>query len=110
MARYIPDRGDIIWLSFNPQAGHEQSGHRPGVVLSPKIYNRQAGLALICPITSQVKGYPFEVKLPEGLPVEGVVLADQVRSLDWLARNARRAGVLPHNYIEEILAKIKTLL
>lgn len=110
MAEYIPSRGDIVWISFNPQAGHEQAGRRPGIVLSPKRYNRKAGLALICPITSQVKGYPFEVQLPEGLPAQGVVLSDQMRSLDWRARNAEKRGVLPTATFDEVLAKAKTLL
>jgi len=110
MSRYIPDRGDLVWISFNPQAGHEQAGHRPGVVLSPKKYNSRAGLALICPITSQAKGYPYEVSLPRELPVHGVVLADQVRSLDWRARSARKAGTLPSEVFDDILAKVRTLL
>ena len=85
---YCPKRSDIVWLTFTPQAGHEQAGHRPALVLSPERYNRKVGLALACPITSQVKGYPFEVPIPPGLEVSGVVLADQVKSLDWKARKA----------------------
>ena len=110
MAKYVPSRGDIIWITFNPQAGHEQAGRRPGIVLSPQKYNARAGLALICPITSHVKGYPFEVRLPDKLPVHGVVLADQIRSLDWRARQAEKAGVLPSEVFDDILAKAKTLL
>ena len=88
----VPDRGDLVWLDFGPQAGHEQSGRRPALVLSPAAYNAKVGLALCCPITSQVKGYPFEVPVPEGAAIAGAVLADQVRSLDW---RARRAGTCP---------------
>jgi len=90
---YVPERGDLVWLTFNPQAGHKQAGRRPAVVLSPKAYNGKVGLALFCPITSQVKGYPFEVRLPEGLPVSGSILADQVKSLDWQARQIERISV-----------------
>src|SRR5215218_2502163 len=85
----VPDRGDVVWLDFNPQTGHEQAGRRPALVLSPVAYNRKVGLALVCPITSQVKGYPFEVQMPEGTEVAGVILADQVKSLDWRARRAK---------------------
>jgi mRNA interferase MazF len=81
-ARSVPDRGDVVWLEFDPQAGHEQAGHRPAVVLSPRAYNQKSGLALFCPITSRIKGYPFEVVLPPDLPVQGAVLCDQVKSLD----------------------------
>ena len=107
---YIPDRGDVIWISLQPQAGHEQAGRRPAVVLSPSAYNGKAGLAVLCPITSQVKGYPFEVSIPEGLNVRGVVLSDQVKSLDWRARHAEPIGRLPSEVIAEILAKLLTLL
>ncbi|MGH9421802.1 MAG: endoribonuclease MazF, partial [Thermoanaerobaculia bacterium] len=86
--KYVPDRGDAVWLTFDPQAGHEQSGRRPALVLSPRIYNSRTGLAILCPVTTQIKGYPFEVSIPSGLPVSGVVLADQVRNLDWQARKA----------------------
>jgi len=80
---YTPAQGDIVWIMFNPQAGHEQAGRRPALVLSPAAYNAKVGLALFCPITSQIKGYPFEVLLPADLPVAGVILADQVKNLDW---------------------------
>ena len=90
-AAFVPERGDIVWLTFDPQAGHEQAGRRPAVVLSPSIYNARAGLAIFAPITSQVKGYPFEAPVPDGLPVEGVVLSDQARSLDWRSRRAEFA-------------------
>jgi mRNA interferase MazF len=107
---YVPDRGDAIWLTFDPQAGHEQSGRRPAVVLSPRTYNAHAGIALLCPVTNQIKGYPFEVLLPDGLPVAGTVLADQVRSLDWHARRATRICKLPRDTINEILGKLEPLL
>ena len=108
-ARYVPERGDIVWLTFDPQAGHEQAGRRAALVLSPKAYNARAGLALICPITSQQKGYPFEVALPKQR-VSGLVLADQVRSLDWAARRAERAGRAVDETMQEVLAKIAALL
>ena len=105
-----PDRGDIAWISLNPQAGHEQTGRRPALVLSPAAYNVRVGLALFCPITSQIKGYPFEVNLPPGFAVSGVVLADQVKSLDWRARHAELVGKLPEGTINEVLSKLRTLL
>lgn len=106
----IPDRGDVVWISLNPQAGHERAGRGPSVVLSPARYNGRVGLALLCPVTSQVKGYPFEVQLPPSLPVRGVALADQVKSLDWRARNAEIVGRLPAEIVTEILRKLGTLL
>jgi mRNA interferase MazF len=109
-ARYIPDRGDIVWLEFDPQAGHEQAGHRPAVVLSPRAYNQKSRLALFCPITSRIKGYPFEVVLPPNLTVQGAVLSDQLKSLDWAARRSRLAAKLPVEVIEDVLAKIHALL
>lgn len=108
--RYVPDRGDAVWLTFDPQAGHEQAGRRPAVVLSSRAYNSRTQLAIFCPITSQTKGYPFEVTLPDGLPVEGVVLADQVRSLDWHARHATRICELPGETTDEVLGKLAPLL
>ena len=107
---YVPERGDIVWIGLNPQAGHEQARRRPAVVVSPKSYNWKVGLGLFCPITSQVKGYPFEVTVPQGLPVGGVVLADQVKSLDWRARKAKFAGRLPVGASDEVLGKLGTLL
>jgi len=107
---YVPERGDLVWLTFNPQAGHEQAGRRPAVVLSPAVYNGKVGLALFCPITSQVKGYPFEVALPEGLPISGVVLADQVKSLDWKVRQAEKICSLSPEVNSEILQKMMTLI
>ena len=105
-----PDRGDIVWLEFSPQAGHEQSGRRPAVVLSPLRYNAKVGLALVCPITSQAKGYPFEVALPERAKVAGVILADQVKSVDWRARRVKRADRLSPDVVTRTLALLKTLL
>ena len=107
---YIPDRGDVIWIEFDPQAGKEQSGFRPALVISPIIYNQKVGLALICPITSQEKGYPFEVKLPEGLKVSGVILSDHIKSLDWKIRKAKFADKLKPEIMEEVISKIKALL
>ena len=105
-----PDRGDLVWLDFDPQAEHEQAGRRPALVLSPRAYNEVVGLALCCPITSQVKGYPFEVPLPDGLPVTGVALADQLRSLDWRARNAAPIAQAPTVVVDRVLARVRTLL
>jgi mRNA interferase MazF len=111
MARlYVPDRGDVVWLEFDPQAGHEQAGHRPAVVLSPRAYNLKSGLALFCPITSRVKGYPFEVTVPEDFQVQGAVLCDQLKSLDWKARRSRLVAKLPNPIIDDVLAKSRVLL
>jgi mRNA interferase MazF len=107
---YVPDRGDLIWLSFDPQAGREQAGRRPALVLSPASYNGLIGLAFVCPITSQVKGYPFEVRLPSGLPVTGVVLADHLRNIDWQARRADPIGTAPASVVDEVLDRISPLL
>ena len=107
---YEPDRGDIVWITFNPTSGHEQAGHRPAVVLSPGKYNVKAGLCICCPITFQVKGYPFEIALPNGLPVSGVILADQVKSLDWQERQASFVCRIPPVIVDEILEKLSVLL
>jgi len=107
--KYAPERGDIVWLTFDPQAGHEQAGRRPALVLSPKAYNAKTSLALICPITSQMKGYPFEVALPNG-PVNGVILADQVRNLDWTARRAEKISSVSDEVLSEVLAKLSALM
>jgi len=109
-SRYVPDRGDLVWLAFDPQAGHEQKGHRPALVVSPRAYNGKVGLALVCPITSRIKGYPFEVVLPGPPPGESAVLADQLKSLDWRARRARRMGKAPPRIVAEVIAKAMTLL
>jgi len=107
---YVPDRGDVVWLEFDPQAGHEQAGHRPALVLSPALYNRRSGLMLCCPITSRVKGYPFEVALVGKRGLSGVVLADQVKSLDWRARRARKKDGAPPEVVLETLGKLHALL
>jgi mRNA interferase MazF len=109
-ASYTPRRGDVLWLSFDPQAGHEQAGRRPAFVISPELYNGKVGLALVCPITSQVKGYPFEVSLPEDLEVNGVILVDQIKSLDWQARQAKFVGTVPVDIMQEVLAKLEVLM
>lgn len=106
---YVPERGDIVWLTFTPQAGHEQAGRRPALVLSPRAYNGKVGLAIFCPITSQIKGYPFEVEVPQGLTVSGVVLSDQVKSLDWKARKAELIGKLPESLVTTVLKRLGTL-
>ena len=107
---YVPDCGDLLWLDFSPQAGHEQAGRRPAVVLSPRAYNDKSHLAIVCPITSRVKGYPFEVTLPQGLPIAGVILADHLKSVDWGERRAERAGRVPKRVIEEVLSRLAPLL
>lgn len=107
---YVPNRGDLVWLTFTPQAGHEQAGRRPAVVVSPKAYNGRVKLALVCPVTSHAKGYPFEVALPPGLQLRGVVLADQVKSLDWRARKAELVGRLPARTLHEVTQKLWTLI
>lgn len=107
---YVPDRGDAVWINFNPQAGHEQAGRRPAIVLSPSSYNRKVGLAIFCPITSQIKGYPFEVVIPAGLKVTGAVLSDQVKNLDWKVRDTELIVRLPASVTDEVLKKLKTLL
>lgn len=109
-AVYCPSRGDVIWISFQPQTGSEQSGRRPALVLSPKAYNCKVGLALLCPITTQIKGYPFEVVIPEGYPVSGAILSDQVKSFDWRVRSAAPLCELPESCIRETLKKINVLL
>lgn len=109
-ARYVPQRGDLLWLTFDRQAGHEQAGRRPALVLSPAAYNRRANLALVCPITTQVKDYPFEVALPKGLPLSGVVLTDHLKSADWAARRAEFAARVPAEVVAEVTAKLRPLL
>jgi mRNA interferase MazF len=107
---YSPDRGDVVWITLDPQAGHEQAGRRPALVLSPVAYNRKVGLAVLCPITSQIKGYPFEVLIPHGLRVSGAVLADQVKNLDWKARQAKLICKLPASVTNDASQKLNTLL
>jgi mRNA interferase MazF len=106
----VPERGDAIWLEFDPQAGREQAGRRPAVVLSPVAYNAKTSLAIVCPVTRQAKGYPFETPLPSGLAIGGVVLADHARSLDWRARRAVRICKLPGDVVEDVAAKLVALL
>ena len=106
----VPGRGDVVWLTFTPHVGHEQAGRRPAVVLSPAAYNSKVGLALVCPITGHIKGYPFEVPIPAGLPVTGVVLSDQIKSLDWRGRRAEQICTLPRSTVTEILQNLGALL
>jgi len=109
-AAYVPKRGDVVWITFNPQAGHEQAGRRPALIISPLDYNRKVGLALLCPITSQVKGYPFEVRIPEGNPVAGVILSDQLKSLDWKVRAAEFLCHLGESVTSEVIHRLELLL
>lgn len=109
--KYIPERGDIVWLDFNPQAGHEQRGRRPAIVISPKSYNNKTHLALFCPITNQQKGYPFEVELKTGKnKVSGVILSDQIKSLDWNRRNAEFIVNVDQETLDTVIAKASTLI
>lgn len=107
---YVPERGDVVFISLNAQAGHEQAGRRPALVLSPASYNKKVGLTLLCPITDQIKGYPFEVDLPPGLKMTGTVLCDQIKILDWRAREATKIAVLPAEIVTQVLDKARTLL
>ena len=110
MVKRIPDKGDIVLLQFNPQQGHEQAGARPALVLTEKVYNEKTGLAIMCPITSKVKGYPFEIALPPRLKTEGVILADQVKNLDWRARQIKFIEKAPIDITLAVLNKLKLLL
>ncbi|ANV83646.1 mRNA-degrading endonuclease [Picosynechococcus sp. PCC 7003] len=107
---YIPRRGDLIFLDFNPTKGHEQSGHRPAFVISPQTYNAKTSLALLIPITKQRKGYPFEVPLSPNLQIQGVILVDQIKCLDWQVRQVRFVETAPQNIVEEVQAKLKPLI
>jgi mRNA interferase MazF len=109
-SKYIPSRGDIIWLDFNPQKGREQAGHRPAIVISPKQFNSLSSLVFVCPITSKVKGFSFEVPLTEGLSTKGVVLIHHLRSVDWKTRGVKFVEEAPNEIIEEISAKLKPLI
>lgn len=109
-AAYVPEAGDFVWLTFDPQAGREQAGRRPALVLSPRIYNVKSGLALVCPITNQVKGYPFEVAVPPGLGVSGVILTDHVKSVDWKVRRAEKLGRCPIEVVDEVRARLSPLI
>jgi len=109
-ASFVPQAGDLVWLTFDPQAGREQAGRRPALVLSPGIYNAKSGLLLACPITSQAKGYPFEVAVPVGDGATGVILADHLKSVDWKARRAEKLGHCPNEVIDEVRARLAPLL
>lgn len=109
-ATYVPETGDLVWLTFDPQAGREQAGRCPALVLSPKIYNAKSGLALVCPITNQAKGYPFEVAVPAAQGVTGVILADRVKSVDWKACRAEKVGRCSSEVIDEVRSKLAPLL
>ena len=108
--KFIPERGDIVSISFSPQSGHEQAGRRPAIVLSPRQYNEKTGLAIMCPITSKIKGYPFEVDLPDSLKTKGVVLSDQVKNLDWRAREVAFIERLPVETLGRIQEKLLLLI
>ncbi len=107
---YVPETGDFVWLTFDPQAGREQAGRRPALVLSPRAYNVRSGLALVCPITNQAKGYPFEVAVPAGHNTTGVILSDHLKSVDWKARRAERIGPCPTELVDEVRARLAPLL
>jgi mRNA interferase MazF len=107
---YVPDRGDLVWFQFNPQSGHEQAGKRPALVISPASYNRKVGLSLLCPVTSKQKDYPFEVIIPQDLPIEGVILADQIKSLDWQSRQAAFICKVPQEILSEVITKLDLLI
>jgi mRNA interferase MazF len=107
---YVPKRGDVIWIDFDPQRGREISGTRPALVLSADGYNVKTGLCVLCAITSKIKGYPFEVHIPDSMDIEGVILADQVRTMDWRERKIRFASSAPSAVITDVLAKLTTLL
>jgi mRNA interferase MazF len=107
---WVPERGDIVWITMNPDVGHEQFGRRPALVLSPGSYNGKVGLAILCPVTSQVKGYPFEVAVPDGLPLQGVFLSDQAKSLDWRARGAELLCQVPSESTAAVLQRLERLL
>ena len=110
MTTWAPERGDVVWITMSPSVGQEQSGRRPALVVSPASYNSKVGRAILCPITSQVKGYPFEVPLPDGLPVQGVVLSDQAKSLDWRSRGAEFACRVPGDCITSVLQRLERLI
>ena len=109
MKQYVPKAGDIVWLEFSPQAGHEQAGHRPALVLSKKPYNEKTGLAIFCPITSKIKGYPFEVVLG-GKKISGAILSDQVKSLDWVARKVIFIEKVDQEILKEVIAKVSVII
>ena len=107
---YVPDTGELVWVTFDPQAGREQRGRRPALILSPRSYNRRSDLVLACPITSQIKGYPFEVVLPAESPIAGAVLSDQVKSVDWRTRRVKFAGHAPSDVLAAVRERLRPLL
>lgn len=106
---YVPNRGDVVWLDFNPVRGHEQGGRRPALIISSESYNEKSGLALVCPITSQIKGYPFEVAF-KTKAVQGVILADQIRGIDWTQRDAEKAGIVSETVMTKVQEYVKKLV
>lgn len=110
MAQYVPDAGDLVWLDFDPQTGHEQAGRRAALILTSQIYNEATSLCLTCPITSQVKGYPFEVELAEDQSISGVILSDHIKSLDWKKRKAKLIEKVQDEALQEVRAKIVALI
>lgn len=110
MASYCPEKGEVVWLDLDPQAGHEQAGRRPVFVLSPKEYNSKTGLAMVCPVTNQIKNYPFEVLIPVGLKVKGAILSDHIKTLDWKARNSSKICRLPDSAFEQVKENIFAIL
>ena len=107
---YIPDAGDLVWLNFSPRAGHEQAGRRPAIVLTPRSYNQKAGLAVMCPLTREAKGYPFEVPIPKPGRMEGVILTDHIKSVDWQSRQAQKIGRVPAETLQQVRATIAALI
>jgi mRNA interferase MazF len=107
---YVPDRGDVVRINFDPQIGHEQKGRRPALVISPRAYNQKVGLGIFCPITEEAKGYPFEVAIPKRPDVRGVILSDQIKSLDWVARNTEKICTLPDSMVSDVLDRIAPLI
>jgi mRNA interferase MazF len=107
---YCPEAGDLVWIDLNPTLGHEQSGHRPAIVLTPRQYNARSGSCIICPITSRARGYPFEVAIPDGQPVSGIILVDQIRSVSWEDRYVKIAGAVPVKLLDEVRERLAALL
>ena len=110
MSLYVPERGHLIWLDFSPQAGREQAGRRPALVLSSKTYNRKTGRCLACPITSRIKGYPFELRLPSGAAVDGAVLVDHIKNQDWQARHAKKADAVANEFVDDVADLVDALM
>jgi mRNA interferase MazF len=107
---YCPDAGDLVWIDLNPTLGHEQSGHRPAIVITPRQYNVRSGLCIICPITSRARGYPFEVAIPDGHAISGIILVDQIRSVSWEQRYVKMTGVAPVKLLDEVRERLAALL